>query len=153
MSEDIMVTPSEEIKALMRVIMARQVSEPLEVILSDDAGSYLRMKTFLKNFGCEGPVAETILYNRSRAALQRSLRSTDLYLKMQMLDTKEDEAPVYRMTAPEKNTSSLCLHKEEVVDNEAKTDGKGTKDVPHQGNRLKQPRGATKAACPNSASD
>lgn len=152
MTEDIMVTPSEEIKALMRVIMAGQISEPLEVILSDDAGSYLRTKTFLETFGCGGLVKDRILYNRSRAALQRSVKAADLFLKMQMLDTKKEEAPVYRMTAPEKNTS-LLHSKREVVDNGVKTDGKGTEDVPHGGKRPQEARGATNDARPTSASD
>jgi len=99
--ESMMIMPSAELKALMKVLMSQQISEPIEVILSDDAAGYLRTKTFLEAFGCEGWVKDRILYNRSRSALQRSVAGQDLYLKLQMLEKGEpDEQEFYRVGKP-----------------------------------------------------
>lgn len=99
--ESMMIMPSAELKALMKVLMSQQISEPIEVILSDDAAGYLRTKTFLEAFGCTGWVRDKILYNRSRAAMQRALRGQDLYLRLQMLEKgAPDEQEFYVVGKP-----------------------------------------------------
>ena len=48
MSDDIIVTPSEQLKGLLAMMAAKQtIQERKEVILSDDAEGYLRLENYL----------------------------------------------------------------------------------------------------------
>ncbi len=85
--DDVIVTPSEELKALLAMMAAKQtVKERPEVILSDDAETYLRLETYLDIMHVGDPLRQILLHRQSAGALQRAIKNEDILLKMQMVD-------------------------------------------------------------------
>lgn len=85
--DDVIVTPSQELKALLAMMAAKQtVKERREVILSDDAEGYLRIETYLEIMGVGDPLRQIILHRQYAGGLQRSTKREDILLKMQMIE-------------------------------------------------------------------
>lgn len=85
--DDVIVTPSEELKALLAMMAAKQtIKERREVILSDDAEAYLRLETYLEIMGVGDPLRQILLHRQYAGGLQRSTKREDILLKMQMID-------------------------------------------------------------------
>lgn len=86
MSDDIIVTPSEQLKGLLAMMAAKQtIQERKEVILSDDAEGYLRLENYLDVMGVQGPLADMLLRRQAGGALQRSLAREDILLRLNMV--------------------------------------------------------------------
>lgn len=85
--DDVIVTPSEQLKALLAMMAAKQtIKERREVILSDDAEAYLRIETYLEIMGVGDPLRQILLHRQYAGGLQRSTKREDILLKMQMID-------------------------------------------------------------------
>lgn len=85
--DDVIVTPSEELKALLAMMAAKQtVKERAQIILSDDAEAYLRMETYLDVMRVGDPLRRILLHRQYAGSLQRALMNEDILLKMQMID-------------------------------------------------------------------
>ncbi|MGE0015675.1 MAG: hypothetical protein AB7S83_05820 [Candidatus Methanomethylophilaceae archaeon] len=90
--DDVIVTPSEELKALLAMMAAKQtVKERPQVILSDDAEAYLRLETYLDIMRVGDPLRQILLHRQSAAALQRAVAKEDILVKMQMIDRGRTE--------------------------------------------------------------
>lgn len=101
MSDDIIVTPSEQLKGLLAMMAAKQtIQERKEVILSDDAEGYLRLENYLDVMGVQGPLADMLLRRQAGGALQRSLAREDILLRLNMV-TRPHEKDDYVNVADE----------------------------------------------------
>lgn len=90
--DDVIVTPSEELKALLAMMAAKQtVKERPQVILSDDAEAYLRLETYLDVMRVGDPLRQILLHRQYAAALQRAVAKEDILVKMQMIDRGRTE--------------------------------------------------------------
>ena len=101
MSDDIIVTPSEQLKGLLAMMAAKQtIQERKEVILSDDAEGYLRLENYLDVMGVQGPLADMLLRRQAGGALQRALAGEDILLRLNMV-TRPHEKDDYVNVADE----------------------------------------------------
>lgn len=101
MSDDIIVTPSEQLKGLLAMMAAKQtIQERKEVILSDDAEGYLRLENYLDVMGVQGPLADMLLRRQAGGSLQRALAREDILLRLNMV-TRPHEKDDYVNVADE----------------------------------------------------
>lgn len=93
MNDDVTVIPTQQLRAMMAILQSRRIQEPREVVMSDDAGQYLRTRNFLYFLGLrpEDRVWQVILGVRSGTDLSRTAAGMDPYLRMQMIRSAETE--------------------------------------------------------------
>lgn len=106
MSDDIIVTPSEQLKGLLAMMAAKQtIQERKEVILSDDAEGYLRLENYLDVMGVQGPLADMLLRRQAGGSLQRALAREDILLRLNMV-TRPHEKDDYVNVAELEDTEA-----------------------------------------------
>lgn len=93
MNEDVTVIPTQQLKAMMAILQSRRIQEPREVVMSDDAGHYLRTRNFLYFIGLRpnDPMWKMIIGVRTGSDLSRAASGMDPYLRLQMIAAPELE--------------------------------------------------------------
>jgi len=100
--QELTVIPTEQMRAVMSILQAKKVQEPMEIVLNDDVDRFIRTRNFLYYLGLRPgqPVYEAILGRISKVGLSEAAKKMDPYLRMQMIETPEDDGDDYAMCSP-----------------------------------------------------
>jgi len=102
MNEDsVSIIPNDQIQALLTAILAGDtVHEPLELILTDDAESYMRKCNFMRAMGLkDSSMANAFKQLKRAGALQRAIAAENIYLKMRMIEHPDLQLEYYNAAA------------------------------------------------------
>ncbi len=95
-NDDFILTPTEELKGLLAMMSAKQnIHKPRQVILNNDAESYIRLSNFLDIMDVNNDIKNLILSSNADIGLSRSVKKEDILIRLNMIDHGEQGRPKY----------------------------------------------------------
>ena len=96
MSDDFIITPTEELKGLLAMISANQhIHKPRQIILNNDPEGYQRLFTFLDIMDVHGDIKNLILNSAENIGLSRAVNREDILIRLNMINHGENGRPEY----------------------------------------------------------
>lgn len=104
MTDDFIITPTEELKGLLAMMSAKQhIHKPRQIILNNDPEGYQRLYTFMEIMNVNEGIKKTILNSAENIGLSRAVNREDILIRLNMINHGKDGNPEYVEIDPEEN--------------------------------------------------
>lgn len=96
MTDDFIITPTEELKGLLAMMSAKQhIHKPRQIILNSDPEGYQRLHTFMDIMNVNEEIKKTILNSAENIGLSRAVSREDILIRLNMINHGKDGNPEY----------------------------------------------------------
>lgn len=105
MTDDFIITPTEELKGLLAMMSAKQhIHKPRQIILNNDPEGYQRLYTFMEIMNVNEEIKKTILDSAENIGLSRAVNREDILIRLNMINHGKDGNPEYVEIDPEETS-------------------------------------------------
>lgn len=116
MNDDLIITPTEELKGLIALMQAKQLihSKP-DIILNSRVEEYVKMRDYCELMGVGGTIRDIMLGQIRDVGLSRSVAKEDLTLRLNMLTQEKEKVEYVNIPPDEIHTDDVDTEGTEKV--------------------------------------